>query len=162
MSSSNKKKIRPTIIEKVNDFEKINSIREKIRSFWFDSEVPTLSKVLAAINENETLPNMKRSSFQKISKKRTINLNTIKQYRAQGRQIYYLDKTWVNAGEIHGRTWVHSSVYDMTHLRKASQQDKKNPRAKVSSSSSYILDHLTAFSRGAFVLRIENKIIRLP
>lgn len=104
MSSSNKKKIRPTIIEKVNDFEKINSIREKIRSFWFDSEVPTLSKVLAAINENETLPNMKRSSFQKISKKRTINLNTIKQYRAQGRQIYYLDETWVNAGEIHGRT----------------------------------------------------------
>ncbi|KAE9523362.1 hypothetical protein AGLY_016310 [Aphis glycines] len=132
VSSPNKKKIRPTIIEKVDDFDK-NAIRQKIHSFWFNREVPTIAKMLTAINEDEQLPSMKRSSFQKILKelqfvyvKKSRNsallerddlvtwrqnyLSTIKQYRAQGRPIYYLDETWVNAGETHSRTWVDSSV----------------------------------------------------
>lgn len=67
VSSPNKKKVRPTIIDKVDDFDK-NAIRQKIHSFWFNRKVPTISKVLAAINEDETLPSMKRSSFQKILK----------------------------------------------------------------------------------------------
>jgi len=132
VSSPNKKKIRPTIIEKVDDFDK-NAIRQKIHSFWINREVPTIAKMLTAINEDEQLPSMKRSSFQKILKelqfvyvKKSRNsellerddlvtwrqnyLSTIKQYRAQGRPIYYLDEKWVNAGETHSRTWVDSSV----------------------------------------------------
>lgn len=132
VSSPNKKKVRPTIIDKVDDFDK-NAIRQKIHSFWFNREVPTISKMLADINEDETLPSMKRSSFQKILKElqfvyvkkcrnsallerddlvawRQKYLKKIKQYRAEGRQIYYLDETWVNAGETHSRTWVDSSV----------------------------------------------------
>lgn len=132
MSSPNKKKIRPTVLEKVSDFDK-NAIRQKIHSFWFNREVPTIAKMLVAINEDETLPNMKRSSFQKILKdlqfvyvKKNRNsallerdylvawrqkyLNNIKKFRAQGRPIYYLDETWVNAGETHSKTWVDSSV----------------------------------------------------
>ena len=42
------------------------------------------------------------------------------------------------------------SVHDMTHLKKALQQDKRNPRAKISGLSSYILDHLMALFPGAF------------
>ncbi|XP_050066323.1 uncharacterized protein LOC126555442 [Aphis gossypii] len=132
VSSPNKKKIRPTIIEKVDDFDK-NAIRQKIHSFWFNREVPTVAKMLNAINEDEQLRSMKRSSFQKILKelqfvyvKKSRNsallergdlvtwrqnyLSTIKQYRAQGRPIYYLDETWVNAGETRSRSWVDSSV----------------------------------------------------
>lgn len=67
VSSPNKKKIRPTIIEKVDDFDK-NAIRQKIHSFWFNREVPTIAKMLTVINEDEILPSTKRSSFQKISK----------------------------------------------------------------------------------------------
>jgi len=132
VSSPNKKKIRPTILEKVDDFDK-NAIRQKIHSFWFNREVPTISKMLIAINEDETLPTLKRSSFQKILKElqfvyvkkcrnsvllerddlvvwRQNYLSNIKQYREQGRPLYFLDETWVNAGETHTRAWVDSSV----------------------------------------------------
>ncbi|XP_050065819.1 uncharacterized protein LOC126554843 [Aphis gossypii] len=34
----------------------------------------------------------------------------MKHYRAQNRPIYYLDETWINAGETHNRTWVDSTV----------------------------------------------------
>lgn len=34
----------------------------------------------------------------------------IRSYRAQNRPIYYLDETWVNAGETHTRAWVDTTV----------------------------------------------------
>ncbi|XP_060849072.1 uncharacterized protein LOC132928436 [Rhopalosiphum padi] len=67
ITSPNKKKIRPTIIEKIDEFDK-NAIRQKIHNFWRNREVPTVDKMLIAINEDETLPNIKRSSFQKVLK----------------------------------------------------------------------------------------------
>lgn len=65
VSSPNKNKIRPTILEKVDSFDK-HAIRRKIHGFWLNREVPTLQKMLIAINEDDTLPNFKRSSFRKI------------------------------------------------------------------------------------------------
>jgi len=41
---------------------------QKIHGFWLNCEVPTVAKMLIAINEDETLPNLKRSSFQKVLK----------------------------------------------------------------------------------------------
>lgn len=67
VSSPNKKKIRLSILQKVDDFDK-NAIRQKIHGFWLKREVPTLAKMLLAINEDPTLPNIKRTSFQKILK----------------------------------------------------------------------------------------------
>ena len=52
--SPNKKKQRLTIIEKIEDFDK-NAIRQKIHGFWYRHEIPTLSKVLVAINEDSSL-----------------------------------------------------------------------------------------------------------
>lgn len=112
-----------TILDKVDEFDK-NAIRQKIHSFWRKREVPTLNKILIAINEDETLPDLKRSSFHKLLKdlqfefvKKNRNsalleredliswrrgyLYKIRSYRAQNRPIYYLDETWVNAGETH-------------------------------------------------------------
>ncbi|XP_050443987.1 uncharacterized protein LOC126847646 [Adelges cooleyi] len=132
VSSPNKKKIRLTILDKVDEFDK-NAIRRKIHGFWLNREVPTLAKMLIAINEDETLPNLKRSSFQKVLKElkfvyakksrcsallerediqrwRRKYLDQIRQYRAQNRPIYYLDETWVNAGETHNKKWVDSTV----------------------------------------------------
>jgi len=67
VSSPNKKRVKPTIFEKVDEFDK-NAIRQKIHDFWRKREVPTVPKMLIAINEDETLPDLKRSSFQKILK----------------------------------------------------------------------------------------------
>lgn len=39
---------------------------KKIHTFWRNREVPTIGKMLTAINEDETLANIKRSSFQKV------------------------------------------------------------------------------------------------
>ncbi|XP_022173581.1 uncharacterized protein LOC111036015 [Myzus persicae] len=132
ITSPNKKKIRPTIIEKIDEFDK-NAIRQKIHNFWRNREVPTVDKMLIAINEDETLPNIKRSSFQKVLKDlqfqyvkkkrnsalleredliawRRSYLVKIKHYREQNRPIYYLDETWVNAGDTHSRTWTDTTI----------------------------------------------------
>lgn len=67
VSSPSKERFRPTIIEKIDEFDK-NAIRQKIHNFWRNREIPTIKKMLVAINEDETLPNMKRTSFQAVLK----------------------------------------------------------------------------------------------
>lgn len=132
VSSPNKKKNRPTILEKIDSFDK-QAIRRKIHGFWLNREVPTIAKMLVAINEDETLPNLKRSSFRKILNdlqfvyaKKSRNsalierediiiwrgkyLDEIRKYRTQNRPIYYLDETWVNAGETITKAWRDSTV----------------------------------------------------
>lgn len=114
------------MIDKVDEFDK-NAIRQKIHNFWRNREVPTISKMLIAINEDEILPSLKRSSFQKILKelqfefikknrnsplleredlitRRQNYLAKIKHYRGQNRPIYYWDETWTNAGKAHDKT----------------------------------------------------------
>lgn len=53
VSSPNKKKTKLTILDKVDNVDK-NAIRRKIHSFWLNREVPTLKKMMIAINEDET------------------------------------------------------------------------------------------------------------
>lgn len=132
ISSPNKKKIRPSILDKMDDFDK-NAIMRKIHDFWFNREMPTVAKMLVAINEDKTLPNLKRSSFLKVLKDlqiifvrkscysaliecqyvqcwRRIYLDQIRQYRAQNSPIYYLGEAWVNVGETHKKTLVDNMV----------------------------------------------------
>ncbi|XP_026815523.1 uncharacterized protein LOC113555299 [Rhopalosiphum maidis] len=132
VSSPNKKKIRSTVIEKIDDFNK-NAIRQKIHSFWFRREIPTLMKVLAVINEDSELPNLSRSGLYRLLAdlnfeftKRNRNsalterndlilwrrrfIRDIRRYRNEGRTIYFLDETWVNAGECTNKVWVDNTV----------------------------------------------------
>jgi len=101
-----------------------NAIRKKIYSFWRKREVSTVNEILIAINEDETLPNLKRSSLHKLLKDlqfefvkknrnsafleredliswRRGHLYEIRSYRAQNRPIYYLDETWAHEVETH-------------------------------------------------------------
>lgn len=117
-SSPNMTKNRPTILHKINESDK-NAIRKKIHDFWRNREIPTITKMLTAINEDQTLPNIKRSSFQRVLKdlqfeyvKKNRNsalleredlitcrrryLDKIRYYREHNRPIYYLDETWVD------------------------------------------------------------------
>lgn len=50
---------------------------------------------------------------------RRIYLKDIKRYREEGRPIYYLDETWVNAGDVNSKVWVNKTV---TSARVASSE----------------------------------------
>ncbi|CAK1592264.1 unnamed protein product [Parnassius mnemosyne] len=114
-------KKRLSLIEKIDRFDK-SCIRPIVHSFYLKGELLTAKKVLHIINKDESLPNMDFTSLNKLMKhlkfkydKRRRNnglidrddialwrikyLKNMKTYRQQQRQIYYLDETWVNAGE---------------------------------------------------------------
>lgn len=125
VSSPNKRKIRETVIHKTDDSD-LNAIRLKVHSFWLKREIPTLNKILAAVNEDNNLPNfwktlhsiLQHLNFQYIKKNRNsalieLNdivcwrqtyLNKIKHFRLSGIPIYYLDESWVNAGETNTKS----------------------------------------------------------
>ncbi|KAE9529194.1 hypothetical protein AGLY_011990 [Aphis glycines] len=132
VSSPKNKKLRSTICEKLDDFDK-NAIRQKIHQFWFRKEIPTLAKIIQAVQDDPGLPNLSRSSFQRLLKdmqfeytKRNRNsalteredlvlwrrqyISQIRRYRQEGRTIYYLDETWVNTGDCSSRVWVDTAV----------------------------------------------------
>lgn len=67
ISSPNKNKIRPTITQKIDEFNK-NAIQQKIHGFWFRKEIPTLQKILTAVNDDPSLPNLKCTSLRTILK----------------------------------------------------------------------------------------------
>lgn len=113
-------KKRLSVIEKVDDFDK-SCIRKIVHGFYLKGELPTTKKVLQAVNADETLPNLGLTSLKKILKhlkfkyvKRSRNnclidrddialwrikyLEKMRRFREQERPIYYLDETWVNAG----------------------------------------------------------------
>ncbi|KAF0702701.1 DDE 3 domain-containing protein, partial [Aphis craccivora] len=105
--------------EKIDDIQ-MNAVRLHV-SFWFNKTIPTLDKI-TTINNYETLPNISRTNLYRMLKfinfvytKRSRNsalvekdeiilwrkryLADIRKYREEGRHIYYLDETWVNAGD---------------------------------------------------------------
>lgn len=132
VKSPNRKRQKPGIVDKIDEFDK-NAIRRKVHSFWFNKELPTIPKLLSAINEDETLPNIKKTSLGIVLKslnfkytKRQRNsfllersdlvawrrnyLLQIRQFREEGRPIYYLDETWINVGDCSTKVWVDQTV----------------------------------------------------
>ncbi|XP_025420829.1 uncharacterized protein LOC112690934 [Sipha flava] len=67
LKSSNKKKNRTFIIQKIDDFEK-NAIRRKIYDFWLKREIPTLNKILTAVNTDQDLPNLSLTPLYSLMK----------------------------------------------------------------------------------------------
>lgn len=102
----------------------LGAIRRKVHTFFFNNELPTLDKILAAVNDDESLPDFSRSTLYKLLKEvlkfkylkrnrksglieqneiivwRVKYLQQIRKLRAEGRKIYYLDETWLNEGII--------------------------------------------------------------
>lgn len=132
LKSPNKIKIRPTIINKIDDFNK-NAIRQKIHGFWLRHEIPTLKKIVQAISDDPDLPTIPRTSLQRVLRelgfeysKRARNsalteredivvwrqkyIIDIRRYRNENRTLYYLDETWVNAGECCSKVWLDSTI----------------------------------------------------
>jgi len=132
VTSPNTKRVRTTLFDKIDDLDR-NGLRQKVHSFWLRRELPTIDKILYAINDDPALPNFKRTSLFKVIKKldfvfnkrkrcsvlteredliiwRRNYLYDIRKYRNEGRTIYYLDETWINAGDCKETVWIDKTV----------------------------------------------------
>lgn len=123
VESPNKKKQRIPINQLVDELDRC-AIRRKVHQFFINKELPNLSKVLQAVNNDENLPNFKRTTFWKLLKdelnftfisrqgnsilterddliiRRRNYLRDVRKFRDEGRPVYYLDETWVSAGDV--------------------------------------------------------------
>ncbi|KAL4084055.1 hypothetical protein QTP88_029371 [Uroleucon formosanum] len=132
VSSPNRKKIFKNVTDKIDDFDK-EAIRRQIHQFWVNRELPNLNKILSVVNEDDTLPDFSLTSLWRLLKsmgfkftKRGRNsaliengeirewrrryIRDIRRYREEGRPIYYIDETWVNAGDVAIRVWRDTTV----------------------------------------------------
>jgi len=118
------KRIARTFYEKIGTSDKCR-ILQKIHSFWFRHKIPTLKNTLLAINADPGLSSLSVCELKKILKDlhfeytpcnynyrlraltekedivlwRRKYLEDIRRYRNEGRTIYYLQETWINAGQ---------------------------------------------------------------
>lgn len=104
------------------------AIRRLVHSFFMRNEPPTLDKVKRAMDQDDSLPRVARSTLHRILKKvgfrfkkrsrqsllieredlilwRHRYLREIKQFREEGRPIFYLDETWTFAGLTTPKSW---------------------------------------------------------
>jgi len=61
VSSLNKKRSKKQLFDKLEDIE-LQSIRQKVHSFCYKREVPTLDKILQVINDDPKLVNISRTT----------------------------------------------------------------------------------------------------
>jgi len=132
VTSPCKNRTKASFKEKFDDMQ-MNAVRLHVHSFWLNKTIPTLDKILTAVNNDETLPEISRTNLYRMLKfmdfvytKRSRNsallekdeiilwrrryLADIRKYREEGRHIYYLDETWVNAGDCTSKTWIDKTI----------------------------------------------------
>ncbi|XP_050066712.1 uncharacterized protein LOC126555847 [Aphis gossypii] len=121
VSSPNKKRTKKSLFDKIDDLDR-NALRQKVHAIWLRRQLPTIDKILHEVNEDPALPKFKRTTMYTtikkldfvFSKRKRCNVLTerkdlivwrrnylydIRKYRKEGRTIYYLDETWLNAGD---------------------------------------------------------------
>lgn len=122
VTSPQKSEASHVVIGKLDDFT-LTAIKRKVHEFYFNNELPTVDKVLTAVNNDQDLPSFTRTTMYNILKKlkfkyvkrfrksillerpdllawRTKYLLKIKDFRKENRKIYYTDETWVNEGKF--------------------------------------------------------------
>ncbi|XP_060855582.1 uncharacterized protein LOC132933290 [Metopolophium dirhodum] len=127
-----KKRVKTSFRDTFEEFER-NVVRRHIHSFWFKREIPTVDKIFQAVSDDDSLPIISRTNHFRLLKemdfkysKRSRNsaltekteivcwrrrfLEQLREYRNEGRHLYYLDETWVNAGECTSKTWIDTTV----------------------------------------------------
>ena len=121
---------RPKIA--ITDDDK-NIIRTKVHSFYFKKEIPTLDKILVLLKEDENFPEIGRRKLWKILHEMNFRwekqnrkslliekdeivcwrrnyLRSIKEFRNNNTNIYYLDETWLNEGYIVAKVWQDKNI----------------------------------------------------
>lgn len=115
------------------DEDEKNALRRLVHSFYFRKEIPTVDKVYASIKQDGGFPNIGRTklwktlreinfSWEKHNRKAVLiesdeivcwrrkYLRQIRQFRSEGKNIYFLDETWVNEGHTVGKHWQDKNV----------------------------------------------------
>jgi len=132
VKSPKRTKVRAKITETFDDFAR-NAVRRHVHSIWFRREIPTLDKIYKAMSDDNDLPTVSRSTIFNLLKelkfryvKRGRNsaltertelivwrrnyLRSIRKFRKEGRHVYYLDETWVNAGDCPNYEWRDTTI----------------------------------------------------
>lgn len=130
--SPSKTRVKTTFHETLNEFHR-NAVRRHVHSFWFKREIPTVDKIHHAVSNDNSLPKISRTNLYRLLKemdfkysKRSRNsaltekteivlwrrrfLEQLRKYRDEGRHLYYLGETWVNAGECTSKIWVDTTI----------------------------------------------------
>ncbi|XP_063382868.1 uncharacterized protein LOC134669294 [Cydia fagiglandana] len=144
---------KPSLVNALDEIE-LGGIRRKVHQFYFANEIPSIDKMLDAVNSDESLPNFSRTSFFKVLKKlgfkyskrnrksmlidrsdialwRINYLNKIEEERKAGKKIYYLDETWVNEGHTKEKVWQDTTIKSTKEAhRQGLSTGLKNPSGK--------------------------------
>lgn len=119
VSSPNRKRQKTSIFDRIGELDR-SALKKKVHSFWLRREYPTIDKIMHAINEDPSLPDLKRTSLYRVIKnldfiyircrrfnvltekdstiiKRRRYMYDIRKYREEGRSIYYLSETCIHA-----------------------------------------------------------------
>ncbi|KAL4118946.1 hypothetical protein QTP88_011824 [Uroleucon formosanum] len=126
------KRAKKSFLDTFDDFDK-NAVRGHVHKIWFARQIPTVDKIFQAVSSDDSLPSISRTNLFRLLKslnfrytKRSRNsaltekneivewrrryIRDIERYREEGRHIYYLNETWVNAGECTSKTWVDTTI----------------------------------------------------
>lgn len=68
VTSPSTKRCKKSLFDKINDLDR-NGLWQKVRSIWLRRELPTIEKILTAVNDDPLLPNFKRTTLYKAIKK---------------------------------------------------------------------------------------------
>lgn len=82
-----------------------NAVRQKIHSFWLNNEIPTIDKILQAVNDDPALPNFKRTVLYDTIKKLDFVFTKRKRYSILTKREALL-------------AWQHNYLYDIRKYRK--------------------------------------------
>lgn len=110
-----------------------NSVRRIVHGMYFAKEIPTVDKIVQAAQNDENLPQLSRTTVWRIL--RGINfrwekqnrksflidkpdivcwrrgyLRSIRKYRNEGKNIFYLDETWLNEGHTVSKIWQDKNI----------------------------------------------------
>ncbi|XP_033231628.1 uncharacterized protein LOC117182635 [Belonocnema kinseyi] len=122
-----RKKLRFRVDHKFVELQK-NIVRKTVHDFFREGVLPTLDKLMERIKANDEIPLIGHTTLHTLLKKKYITyvkhkrnsylperddllawrrqyLEDIRKYRAEGRNIYFLDETWVNAGDVTVKAW---------------------------------------------------------
>jgi len=168
--SPNRKRVRISFKDTFDEFDR-NAVRQHVHSFWHNKTIPTLSKIYTSAKNDNSLPHISQTNlyhllklldFEYCSRSRNSALiekdeivlwrrqylEDLYKYRSEGRHVYYLDETWVNAGETTNKTWIDKTIQsNRDAFLRGLTTGSKNPSGK---------------GKGVIVLILGQKMVFYP
>lgn len=112
----------------------VSGIRKIVHSFFAENRPPTLTKVLDKVNSDPDLPYFKLTTLWRLLKENSFcfekrgkasllleredlivwrhsYLRSMRELRRQGKNIVYMDETWVNVGQTTSKVWKDKTIH---------------------------------------------------